>query len=117
MREYVAALEARGRLVRIPEMDQDQYETTGFAYRLIDRFGYEYAPAFLIERVKQDGEWIEGPILCNLYGSWQDEALVFGLEDITDDMQEMYHRVMADIGTRLDSDCTGSALRSICRPA
>ncbi|TDI66295.1 MAG: UbiD family decarboxylase [Alphaproteobacteria bacterium] len=103
VREYVAALEARGRLVRIPEMDQDQYESTGFAYRLIDHYGYDYAPAFLIERIKQDGEWIEGPILCNLYGSWQDEALVFGLEDITDDMQQMYHRVLAEIGTRLDS--------------
>ena len=29
MRAYVAALEATGRLLRIKEMDQDQYEATG----------------------------------------------------------------------------------------
>ena len=31
LRDYVTALEARGRLLRIEEMDQDQFETTGFA--------------------------------------------------------------------------------------
>ena len=35
MREYVDALEATGRLLRIREMDQDRYEATGFAYRLV----------------------------------------------------------------------------------
>ena len=33
-------------------MDQDRYEATGFVYRLIERFGRELAPAFLIERVQ-----------------------------------------------------------------
>ena len=70
LRDYIAALDARGRLLRIKEMDQDQFEATGFAYRLIDKFGLHAAPAFLIERVKIDGEWIEGPgplsPICNL---------------------------------------------------
>ena len=39
LREYVSALEARGLLLRIAEMDQDKYEATGFAYQfgLLDR--------------------------------------------------------------------------------
>src|SRR5262245_49502094 len=70
MREYVDALAAAGRLLRIPEMDQDQFEATAFAYRLADRFDVEASTAFLIERVKLDGKWITGPVLANLYGRW-----------------------------------------------
>jgi hypothetical protein len=69
-------------------MDQDRYEATAFAYRLIDRFGIEYAPAFLIERIRIGGKWIEGPVLANAYGRWPDEAVLFGVSTITDDYQE-----------------------------
>ena len=90
LRDYVAALEARGRLVRIPEMDQDRYEATAFAYALIDKKGYYGAPAFLIERVKMDGQWVEGPVIANLYGGWDTEALAYGVEEITDDQNAMF---------------------------
>ena len=89
VRDYVNALDARGRLLRIEAMDQDQYEITGLAYRLIDRFGIEHAPAFLVERMKIDGRWIDGPILANAYGRWPDEALLFGSPDFTDYYQAM----------------------------
>lgn len=79
VRDYVAALERHGRLLRIAEMDQDRYEATAFAYRLIDRFGIEHAPAFLIERVRIGGRWRDGPVVANLYGRWPDEALLFGV--------------------------------------
>ena len=46
VRDYIGALERRGRLLRLPEMDQDRYEATAFAYRLIERLGIEQAPAF-----------------------------------------------------------------------
>ena len=45
LREYIAALESHGYLLRIPEIDQDQYEATALAYRLVDRKGYNTAPA------------------------------------------------------------------------
>ena len=32
LREFIAAMEAHGYLLRIPEMDQDQYEASAFAY-------------------------------------------------------------------------------------
>ena len=55
LREYVAALEAHGRLLRIAEMDQDRFEATGFAYRMIEEMGDHAAPAFLIRSVRPKG--------------------------------------------------------------
>ncbi len=52
LRDYIAALDSKGLLVRIPKMDQDKYEATGFAYQLVKEFGYDLAPAFLIEEMK-----------------------------------------------------------------
>ena len=51
LRDYIAALDSKGLLVRIPKMDQDKYEATGFAYQLVKEFGYDLAPAFLIEKI------------------------------------------------------------------
>jgi 4-hydroxy-3-polyprenylbenzoate decarboxylase len=102
IRDYIQALEQRGRLLRLPAMDQDQYEMTAFAYRLIDKFGIEQAPAFLVDRVKIGGEWRDGPVLANPYGRWPDEALLFGVPDITSDYQQMYHAVLKQLETRLD---------------
>lgn len=103
VRDYIAALERRGKLVRIAEMDQDRYEATAFAYRLIDRFGIEFAPAFLIERVKIGGRWIDGPVVANPYGRWPDEAMLFGVPNVTDDYQDMYRAVIDALHARLDT--------------
>jgi 4-hydroxy-3-polyprenylbenzoate decarboxylase len=102
VRDYIKELDARGRLLRVESMDQDRYEVTGFAYRLIDRFGIENAPAFMIEKIKVDGRWIDGPLVANPYGRWPDEAVLFGISDISDDYQAMYRAVMAELETRLD---------------
>jgi len=103
IRDYVQALEQRGRLLRLEAMDQDRYELTAFAYRLLERFGPEQAPAFMVDRIKIDGEWRTGPVLANLYGSWPDEALLFGVEEITDDQHAMYDAVIQQLLGRLDS--------------
>jgi 4-hydroxy-3-polyprenylbenzoate decarboxylase len=102
VRDYVNALDRRGRLLRIPAMDQDRYEATAFAYRLIDKFGIEAAPAFLIERIRIGGRWIAGPVVANAYGRWADEAVLFGLSDITDDVPAMYQAVIGELQRRLD---------------
>ncbi len=103
VRDYAAELERRGRLLRIAAMDQDRYEATAFAYRLIDRYGIEFAPAFLIERVRIGGRWVDGPVIANLYGRWPDEALLFGVENVTDDYQQMYRAVLDALRGRLDA--------------
>ncbi len=80
LREYVGALESRDLLIRIPKMDQDKYEATGFAYQLVKEFSYDLAPAFLIEKIKINNHWMDGPILGNLFGGWHAEALIYGVD-------------------------------------
>ena len=103
VRDFLNDLEIRGRVERIAKMDQDAFEMTGFAHRLLDRLGYEKAPAFIVERVKTGGQWREGPVLGNQFGSWVDEALVFGVEKVSQDQEEMYWAVMNELFGRLDS--------------
>lgn len=102
LRDYIVALEARGRLLRIKEMDQDQYEATGFAYRLIEKCGHYEAPAFLIERIKINGRWMDGPIISNLYGGWDTEAMAFGVETITEDQHDMYRATLKKVKSLAD---------------
>ncbi len=101
VRDYFAALEATGNLVRIPEMDSDEFETTAFCYRIIEKFGYWQAPAFLVERVKINGEWVQGPLVGNAYGPWAAEALGFGVEDVTSNHEQMYRKALDKVSTRL----------------
>ncbi len=84
LREYLKAIEEHGKLIRIDEIDQDAYELTGFMYKLMDKHGWLGAPAVIVDKVKIDGEWMEGPILINQYGMAGHEALAIGvpLEDI-----------------------------------
>ena len=62
LRDYIHALESKDRLIRIKQMDQDKYEATGFAYRLVKEYGYDLAPAFLIEKIKINNQ----DVLCIL---------------------------------------------------
>lgn len=82
LREYIHALESNGRLIRIKAMDQDKFEATGFAYRLVKEYGYDLAPPFLIERIKINSQWLNGPVIGNLFGGWDAEALIYGLDQI-----------------------------------
>ncbi len=102
LRDFVHAIEARGKLMRLKEIDQDKYEATGIMYRLIEKYGYEGAPAMLIERMKIDGEWRDGPIVANLYGNWGIEAMPFGVELVSDNDQQMYRAIRDKLITRID---------------
>ena len=79
IRDYMAALEASGLVMRIPEIDQDQYEATGLVFNMSDMYGMYGAPAYVFERVKVDGKWIEGPILGNVQGHWTTDNIALGV--------------------------------------
>ena len=79
IRDYMAALEASGLVVRIPEIDQDQYEATGLVFNMSDLYGMYGAPAYVFERVKIDGEWVDGPVLGNVQGHWTTDNIALGL--------------------------------------
>ncbi len=103
-RDYVAALSAHGRLLRIAEMDQDRFEATGFAYRLIEEKGFHDAPAFMIERVKTGGRWLDGPVLGNVFPGWLSEALAYGVPTLGTDERSMFQAVRAHLREKLHPD-------------
>jgi 4-hydroxy-3-polyprenylbenzoate decarboxylase len=78
MRDYVAALEAHGLLLRIPEVDQDAFQATGLVFRATDRFSFFGVPALYFERVKIGGKWVQGPLVGLLQGNLHTDAIVFG---------------------------------------
>ncbi len=103
-RDYVAALAAHGRLLRIAEMDQDRFEATGFAYRLIEEKGFHDAPAFMIERIRTGGRWLEGPVLGNVFPGWLSEALAYGVPTPDTDERAVFHAVRAHLSEKLLPD-------------
>ena len=104
LRDYVAALEAHGLLLRIPRIDQDNYETTALLFRATDRYGMFGAPALLFENIKIDGEWMEGPILANHQGHWNADCILAGLDPVPDDSFATYRKAKAHWTSLLDSN-------------
>lgn len=94
LREYVAALEARGLVLRVPRLDQDAYEMTALMYKLIDEFGWYGAPCLVADEVKQDGRWMKGPVVTNHQGHWDTEALVWGREPVPGKPRETYRQMI-----------------------
>jgi 4-hydroxy-3-polyprenylbenzoate decarboxylase len=90
LREYVAAIEANGLLLRFDQVDQDAFEGSAIVYALIDKYGWYEAPAVLFENVKQDGVWITGPVVINHQGHWDTECITFGLEPVKGDPMQSY---------------------------
>ena len=100
LRDYIHALEHNGHLLRIGDMNQDAYESTAFAYRLIERRGFNEAPAFLIENTTIGGKRYSTPVLGNVYGPLVAEAMCFGVPSITGDHGEMYRAAIAAVQAR-----------------
>ncbi|MDH3512246.1 MAG: UbiD family decarboxylase [Gammaproteobacteria bacterium] len=97
LRDYIAALDARGRLLRLKKMDQDRYEATAFVYRMIENLGYYESPAILIEKIKIGGQWMDGPVIANLYGGLDTEAMAYGVEEITNNQEHMFRAAQEKI--------------------
>lgn len=104
LRDYVAALEAHGLLLRIPQIDQDKYETTALMFRATDKYGFFGSPAFLFENIKIDGEWMRGPVLANHQGHWDADAIVWGLDPVPDDHFATYRRAKAHLTKLLEAN-------------
>ena len=96
-RDWMKDLERRGLVMRIKRLDQDAYEMSALAFRLMDCFGMYEAPAVIAEEVKIDGQWVKGPVVFNHQGHWDTEALAFGLEPVPGHGKETYRQVIAHI--------------------
>ncbi len=84
LRDYVAALEARGLAVRIPRVNQDEYEAAALMYRIRDQHGMRGGPALIFEEIRIDGKWVKGPLIVNESGNLFSECLIYGLEPVYD---------------------------------
>lgn len=94
LREYVAALEAHGLVLRFEKVNQDEFEGTAIVYALIDKYGWYDAPAVIFENVKEGGRWRQGPVLVNHMGHWDTECIVFGLEPVPGNSRESYRKAL-----------------------
>jgi 4-hydroxy-3-polyprenylbenzoate decarboxylase len=82
LRDYIAALDKAGLVVRIPKLDQDAFEATALMYRLRDQHGMNGSPTLVIEKIRINGEWVKGPLIINESGHLHSECLAFGLEPV-----------------------------------
>ncbi len=97
IREFVAAMEARGNVMRFDRVDQDAYEGTAIMYRLIDRFGVYRAPLVVFDAVRVGGRWLQGPVIANQLRHVEAETLLFGLEAVPFDDAATWHRARAHL--------------------
>ncbi len=97
IRDYIAALDAHGLLMRFPEIDQDQFEATGLFFKATDLFGMYGTPAMIFEKIKIDGKWIKGPVMANTQGHWNTDSIAFGLEPEPREHYKNYRAVKAEM--------------------
>jgi len=102
LRDYLDAVEARGALLRIPELDQDAYEMTALGYRLDDRFKAS-APAFRVERTRMNGRWYDTPVIGNVLNNYWTVALALDVSEVRDERAPMYEAAVARIASCLDA--------------
>jgi len=102
IRDWVAAMDANGLLIRIPKIDQDNYEATGLVFRMTDMYGPYRSPGLLFEKVKIDGKWIDGPLLGNMQMHWHTDSIAFGLDtepmeyyDGYREVKKLMHEILA----------------------
>jgi 4-hydroxy-3-polyprenylbenzoate decarboxylase len=104
LRDYIAAMEAHGQVVRLPEVDQDAYELTALMYQILDDYGMFGAPIIVAERIKIDGKWVQGPVIGNVMGPWDTEALTFGLDIVPNDGVATYRNAKAHFTAILEGN-------------
>jgi 4-hydroxy-3-polyprenylbenzoate decarboxylase len=85
LRDYIAALEAHGLVVRIPRVNQDEYEAAAMMYRVRDQHGMRGGPVLFFEEILIDGKWVKGPLIVNDCGHLYSECLLFGLDPVDDE--------------------------------
>ncbi|MGI9289768.1 MAG: UbiD family decarboxylase domain-containing protein [Gammaproteobacteria bacterium] len=123
IRDYMAAMEAHGLLMRFPEIDQDQYEATALFFKATDLYGMYGTPAMIFEKVKIDGQWVKGPVMANTQGHWNADSIAFGMEPeprehyknyraVKDEMKKMlaankgqYPQIEPNVLSREDAPC------------
>lgn len=107
LRDYVAALDDLGLLARFDGVDQDAYEATAIMYQLIDEFGELEAPAVMFTNITANGQTYPGPVVANLQGNMNTEALLLGVTPDERDVNETYRRTTRKVLEHLEKNDGG----------
>jgi len=78
-RDWIAALDAHGLLMRFDRLDQDAYEMPALFFKATDMYTMYGAPCMMFDEVKIDGEWVKGPVIINAQGHWSTDAILWNL--------------------------------------
>ena len=104
-RDWIAALDAHGLLMRFDRIDQDAYQMPALFFKATDMFTMYGTPAMMFDEVKIDGEWVKGPVILNAQGHWNTDAIIWDLPIIPGDhyatyrgAREYIQKVLADNG-------------------
>jgi 4-hydroxy-3-polyprenylbenzoate decarboxylase len=96
-RDYITALDAHGLLFRIPEIDQDAFHATALVFHAADRYSMFGAPAYYFDRVRINGQWVDGPLIGNHQGNLHTDAVVFGFDPVPGDGRASYRKAKAHL--------------------
>jgi len=89
-RDWMAALDAHGLLMRFDRIDQDAYQIPALFFKATDKFTMYGAPCMMFDEVKIDGEWVKGPVIINTQGHWNTDAIIWNLPITPGDHYETY---------------------------
>jgi 4-hydroxy-3-polyprenylbenzoate decarboxylase len=89
-RDWIAALDAHGLLMRFDRIDQDAYQIPALFFKATDMFTMYGTPCMMFDEVKIDGKWVKGPVILNTQGHWNTDAIIWNLPVVTGDHYETY---------------------------
>ncbi|MBM4197348.1 MAG: UbiD family decarboxylase [Gammaproteobacteria bacterium] len=95
LRDWVAAMDAHGLLLRFDRIDQDAYEIPALFFQATDMYTMYGAPCFMFDQVKIDGQWVDGPVLINTQGHWNTDAIIWNLPVTPGDHYGNYRAAIA----------------------
>ncbi len=90
LRDWIAALDAHGLLMRFDRIDQDAYEIPALFFKATDMYSMYGAPCMMFDQVRIDGRWVEGPVIVNTQGHWNTDAIIWDLPITPGDHYETY---------------------------
>jgi len=93
-RDWIAALDAHGLLMRFDRIDQDQYQIPALFFKATDMYTMYGAPCMLFEEVKIDGQWVKGPVIINAQGHWNTDAIAWNLPIVPGDHYTNYRTAL-----------------------
>ncbi|MAF84576.1 MAG: UbiD family decarboxylase [Gammaproteobacteria bacterium] len=92
-RDWIAALDANGLLLRFDRIDQDQYLIPALFFKATDMYTMYGSPCMLFEEVKINGEWVKGPVIVNAQGHWNTDAIIWNQPIVPGDHYQTYRNV------------------------